>query len=188
MRSPLLYLCFMLICGCGRTDDPTPQSTSIDVSKQWRFDASGNLLTGPGDSQWKSTTFTSAELNLFASMDTASLTGTTVPSQVLESNGYNAIYPNPFILSASHAMGFQFPNGYSGQFVVKLVYVDSLMNPIFKKAFRLQSNAYPPPTTSGINFLIMPSVPVGRHRLYYMLCAASNPRFYTSWGNVQCIQ
>ena len=120
MRLLPFFLFFIILAGCGKSDSPAPQSTSIDVSKQWWFDSFGFLLTGPGDGQWKSTTFTAAELNLFASMDTASLTGTTVPSQVLEPNGYNAIYPNPFILSASHGMGFQFPNGYSGQFVIKL--------------------------------------------------------------------
>ena len=188
MRLTFLFLSIILLSGCGKGDSPNPQSTQIDVSKQWRFDAVGSLLTGPGDGQWKSTLFTALELSLFTSLDTANLTGTTAPSQVLEPNGYNAIYPNPFNFSASHGMGFSFPNGYSGQFVLKLVYVDSMMNPIFKKAVRLQANAYPPPTTSGIYLLIMPSVPVGRHRLYYMLSAASDPRFYTSWGNVQCIQ
>ena len=184
------FLFFILLCGCRskETPTPTPQSTQIDVSKQWRFDATGLLLTGPGDGQWKSTTFTAQELNLFASLDTANLIGTTTPAQVLETNGYNAIYPNPFILSGPHAMSFTFPNGYSGQFVLKLVYVDSLMNPLFKKAVKLQSNAYPPPTTSGVNIQILPSVPVGRHRLYYTLSSASNPNFYTCWGNIQCTQ
>ena len=184
----LIFLCCIVLASCGRSDDPIPQQTSIDVSKQWRFDASGNLLTGPGDGQWKSTSFTAQELALFAALDTANLTGTTAPAQVLESNGYNAIYPNPFLASASHAMSFSFPNGYSGQFVLKLVYTDSLMNPLLKKTIRLQANASPPPTTSSINLQIMPLLPAGRHRLYYMLCAASNPRFYSSWGNIQCIQ
>ncbi len=184
------FLFFILLCGCGNKETPTPipQSTQIDVLKQWRFDISGNLLTGPGDGQWKSTAFTAQELNLFTSLDTTNLTGTTTPPQVLESNGYNAIYPNPFILSAPHGMHFSFPNGYAGQFVLKLVYVDSLMNPLFKKAVRLQSNAYPPPTTSGLDLYILPVVSVGRHRLYYTLSSASNPHFYTCWGNVECIQ
>ncbi len=186
MRLPFLYFLFILMCGCGKSDSPAPQPTPIDVSKQWWFDATGLLLTGPGDGQWRSTTFTAQELALFASLDTTSLTGTTAPPQVLETHGYNAIYPNPFIASASHAMSFNFPNGYSGQFVLKLVYVDSLMNPLFKKVVRLQSIAAPPPTTSGVSVLIIPSVPAGRHRLYYMLSAASNPRIYTTWGNIHC--
>jgi hypothetical protein len=187
MRLPIFYLSFILLCGCGKSDSSNTQQTPIDVSKQWWFDASGNLLTGPGDGQWKSTTFSVQELGLFTSLDTADLTGTTAPTQVLESNGYNAIYPNPFKLSLSHGMHFSFSNGYSGQFVLKLVYADSLMNPVFKKTVRLQANAYLPPTPSSLNVLIVPQVPVARLRLYYILSAASNPRFYTCWGNVQCI-
>jgi hypothetical protein len=154
------------------------------VSKQWLFDASGNMLTGSGDGQWQPTTFTTQELNLFNSLDTASLAGTTTPTAVLiASGGYNAIYPNPF--SSSHGMGFAFPNGYGGAFVLKLVYVDSLMNPVYKKAVRLQCTASPPPTTSAAFVAILPSIPVARLRLYFTLSTAADPYFYKSWGNIQ---
>lgn len=184
----LQLLPFVLIClllnNCNKSESSGTQTTQIDVSKQWWFDAFGVMLTGPGDNQWKATTFTAQELNLFSSLDTADLTGTTTPSAVLIASGsHNAVYPNPF--SSSQQLPFSFPNGYAGQFVLKLIYVDSLMNPLLKKAVRLQSNAYPPPTTSGVAVLIQPTIPVGRFRLYYTLSSISNPHFFKCWGNIQ---
>ncbi|HMI78558.1 MAG TPA: hypothetical protein VK484_07170 [Ferruginibacter sp.] len=164
----------VLLGACGKDNNTDQNQTAqIDVSKQWWFDALGNMLTGPGDNQWQPTTFTAQELNLFSSLDTASLAGTTTPVAVLMSS---AIYPNPF--STNHAMHFSFPNGYGGSFVLKLVYVDSLMNPVYKKAVRLQCTANPPPTSSGASVIISPSLPVAR-------LTAANPHFHKCWGNIQ---
>lgn len=180
---PAIFIC-LLLAACNKSDSPGTQATPIDVSKQWWFDASGNMLTGPGDNQWKAINFTAQELSLFSSLDTANLVGTTTPAAVLIASGsHNALYPNPF--SSSQQLPFSFPNGYAGQFVLKLVYVDSLMKPLLKKVVRLQSNAYPPPTTSGVAVTIMPTIPVGRARLYYTLSSATDPHFFKCWGNIQ---
>lgn len=180
---PAIFIC-LLLNACNKSNSPGNQITQIDVSNQWWFDVSGNMLTGPGDNQWKATTFTAQELSLFSNLDTANLIGTTTPGSVLLASGsHHALYPNPF--SSSQQLPFSFPNGYAGQFVLKLVYVDSLMNPLLKKVVRLRSNAYPPPTTSGVAVIIQPIIPVGRLRLYYTLSSASDPHFFKCWGNIQ---
>jgi len=175
----------VLLGGCGKDPAPAPmpQAVQIDVSKQWWFDPLGFMLSGPGDDQWKPIGFNLQELNLFSSLDTASLAGTTTPASVLMApSGQNASFPNPF--TTAHSLVFTFPSGYAGSFVLKLVYVDSLMNPVEKKAVRLQCTANPP-ATSSVHIQIMPAVPVARMRLYFSLSSAANPHFHKVWGNVQ---
>jgi len=177
---PAFLICLLFI-GCSKSSDSN-QITQIDVSQQWKFDALGNTISGPGDTQWQSTTFTSQELSLFSSMDTANLTGTVMPGAVLRTQNFP--FPNPF--TTSHNLVLSFPNGYVGPFVLKMVYVDSLMNPLLKMSTRWQATAYAPPTASSFGVTITPTiVPVGRFRLYYTLSAASNPHFYKCWGNIQ---
>lgn len=177
----LTILVFLIFFSCSKSNDSN-QPTQIDVSQQWKFDALGNTLSGPGDTQWQSTTFTSQELGLFNSMDTANLTGTTTPSAVLHTQNFPC--PNPF--ASSQNLFLTFPSGYTGPFVLKMVYVDSLMNPILKMSSRWSATAYSPPTPSGFGLTITPTIlPTGRFRLYYTLSAASNPHFYKCWGNIQ---
>lgn len=179
MRTKLIfYLIFVLIIinSCSKKNDA--EVTSIDVSNQWSIDLSGNVILSLGDGQWQTKTFTSQELNLFSSLDTANLSGTTTPASVLETPpGYNSTYPNPFI--TVNALSLQFPGGYSGQFVLKCVVVDSTMTAHFKAATRLTVSS------SSTTILFNPTIPVGRFRFFYTLSSQSNPHFYKSWGNIQ---
>jgi hypothetical protein len=60
------------------------------------------------------------------------------------------------------------------------------MNPLFKKAERLQAAVYGPLNLSASNtILIAPNLPAGKYRLYYTLSSQANPHLYTSWGNIQ---
>ena len=183
----IAYLVFSAFLFYSCKKDASKQQPTIDISEQWTIDGLGNLIFGYADGQWQTKTFTSPELALFSSMDTANLTGTTKPGVVLENTlNYNSTYPNPFVSSGGHRLHFEFTSGYSGQLILKMVYVDSLMIPRFKIATRFQSNALPPPVPSAIEIAIHPSLPSpGRYRLYYTLSAQGNPHFYKSWGNVQ---
>ena len=178
-------LAVFIIISCNKNSDTGNTTTPIDVSAQWKFDLLGYPILALADGQWQSKTFTSNELNLFNSLDTANLSGTTTPASVVETPGsYNSIYPNPF--NSVFAMYFRFTTGYSGPFVFKCVIVDSLMNPIVKKVIRLQATVSPVPgNPSSSNFQIMPNIPIGRFRLYYTLNSQANPHFYKSWGNIQ---
>ena len=170
---------------CNKSNDAT-NNASIDVSAQWQIDALGNLILGLPDGQWQSKTFSTAELNLFTSLDTANLNGTATPTAVLENNNlrHNSIYPNPF--TSTFYIQFGFTPGYSGQFVFKSVIVDSLMNPVDKKVVRMQATVFGPGNVSNSNAVgFASSLTVGRYRLYYTLSSQANPHFYKSWGNIQ---
>ncbi|MEP7166315.1 MAG: hypothetical protein ABI741_16560 [Ferruginibacter sp.] len=181
-----LLFSIIIISSCSKTTDADKQA--IDVSQQWNIDIVGNLILGTGDAQWQSKNFTSQELSLFSSLDTADLTGTSSPVAVLE-HTYNFTYPNPFYISSGHTLHFSFTNGYSGPFVLKLVYVDNRMNPVFKTAVRMQAYAYPPPNASSSNSIVVkPVLSTGSFRLYYTLSSSNDPHFYKSWGNVQGTQ
>ncbi|MEO7043669.1 MAG: hypothetical protein ABI091_00075, partial [Ferruginibacter sp.] len=125
-------------------------------------------------------------LNLFTSLDTANLAGTTTPAAVLEtySPRRNSIIPNPF--STSFQIFFEFNTGFSGQFVFKYVIVDSLMNSLDKRAITMRASVFGPGNVSTSNTIsILPNVPAGRFRLYYTLSSQANQHFYKSWGNIQ---
>ena len=112
-----------------KSDKEEPKT--IDVSKQWLITIQGEVISSPGDDQWQSKTFTTQEMNLFSSLDTANLSGTTAPDSVTGTpHGYNATYPNPFM--TSYALSLHFSDGYSGQIVFKCVIVDSTMTSQFK--------------------------------------------------------
>ncbi len=172
--------CVVTVISSCNEKDTTDPVTTIDVSKQWKFDNSGNVILALGDGQWQSKTFSTQELNLFSSLDTANLSGTTAPGSVLENPPfYNATFPNPF--TSLHILPFKFNSGYSGQIVLKYVVADSTMTALFKAATKLNvSNA-------STNILFNPAISVGRFRLYYTLSSQSNPHFYKSWGNIQKI-
>lgn len=173
-----LFFALIIISSCIKKSDT--EVATIDVSKQWSFDPIGNVILSLGDGQWQSKTFTTQELNLFSSLDTANLSGTTTPSSVLETPpGYNSTYPNPF--TTVNALSLRFANGYSGQIVFKCVVVDSTMTSYFKVATRLNVSS------SSINIAFNPTIPVGRFRIYYTLSSQSSPHFYKSWGNIQKI-
>ena len=166
---PILIVGIFLIA-CKKTSS---SNNSIDVSAQWHFDISGNILSGYPDSQWRSVTFTAKELALFQSLDTVDLAGTTTPASISV-----AFYPNPFYTQFRSAVVY--PHQYTGTCIIKYVIVDNLMTPIFKSF--LVTNAASP----GISlFAILPLIPVGQYRLYYTASAQGNENFYEGWGNIQ---
>jgi hypothetical protein len=177
-KNLFYLLLFVIVFSACKKSDSAPEPTKIDVSAQWVIDFVGLIISGPGDSQWRKKAFTAQEQNLFNSLDTASLVGTSTPDSVIEAPSiYNAPYPNPFV--NFHNLSFRFINGFNGEYVVKYVVVDSLMNPLDKKVTRLQGNH---------TISIMPTLPVGRFRLYFTLSSAANPHFYKCWGNIQRTQ
>ena len=176
-RKLMYYLVFALTAITSCSKKSGAKASAIDVSKQWSIDGLGNIISSPADGQWQAKILTAQELNLFVSLDTANLSGTTTPASVLETPpGYNSTYPNPF--TTLNALSLRFANGFSGQIVFKCVIVDSTMTSYFKAAIRL--NVSGPSTNISFN----PTIPVGRFRIYYTLSSQSNPHFYKSWGNI----
>jgi hypothetical protein len=179
MTTKLISSCILLlilVSACSEKNEP--ETPVIDVSKQWYIDPMGSVIASTGDEQWQSKTFTSQELDLFSSLDTASLNGTTTPGSVLDTPpGYNLAYPNPF--TTVNAIGIRLAPGSAGQIVFKCVVVDSMMTSRFKVATRYNVSG------SSINIALNPTIPAGRFRLYYTLSSQSNPHFYKSWGNIQ---
>jgi hypothetical protein len=180
-----ILLAIIVFVSCGKSNDSKNTSAAIDVSAQWQIDALGNLILGLPDGQWQAKTFTNTELSLFASLDTANLSGTTAPTTVLENpTTYNSIFPNPF--NSVFDIHFGFNPGFSGQFVFKSVIVDSLMNPLDKKVVRMQASIFGPGNVSTSNIIaIAPNLPIGRFRIYYTLSSQGSQHFYESWGNIQ---
>ena len=171
-----LFSALIIVTSCGKKDKIG--TATIDVSKQWSIDGLGNIISSPGDGQWQPTQFTAQELNLFGSLDTANLSGTTTPGSVVQyPSGYISTYPNPF--ATFPALSLRFNSGYSGQIIFKCVIVDSTMTPQFKLATRLIVS------NSTVNMVFNPTIPVGRFRLFFTLSAQSNPHFYKNWGNIQ---
>src|SRR5215470_15406392 len=135
MRAPLLcLLAAAIMSSCHKGDSNS--GTLIDVSQQWKIDALGNLIPGIVDDQWHLKTFSAQEMSLFNSLDTTDLTGTVKPDAVIDTAGYH-FFPNPF--SGAHLMVFLFSTSYTGDVVLKLVYVDKSMNPLFKTSVRLHA-------------------------------------------------
>jgi hypothetical protein len=167
----------ILLLSCNKDQN------NIDVSQQWYVDYNGNLISGPVDGQWGPKVFSTQEQNLFTGLDTASLAGTTTPDSVLSSS---TIIPNPFKTEAMFV--FTFSSGYNGLLEFKYVIVDDHLNVMDKGAIRVQGTSYPniplnPSTSGAVSFT--PNIPAGKFRIYYSLSTASNPSFYTSWGNIQ---
>jgi len=182
----LLSATIIIFISCRKDDNSNNVTPAIDVSAQWQIDAVGNLILGIPDRQWQTKTFTPTELNLFTSLDTTNLTGTTTPTTVLETSSQrnNSIFPNPF--STSFQILFGFNAGFSGQFVFKCVIVDSLLNPLDKKVTIMQASVFGPGNVSTSNIIsIIPNVPIGRFRIYYTLSSNTNQHFYKCWGNIQ---
>ncbi len=182
-----LLAALIIFISCSKSAGSS-NSASIDVTKQWFIDDAGLLIQGLSDGQWSNRAFTSQEQNLFSSLDTANLAGTSQPDSVFEESpvSHNYIIPNPY--SAYSQLHFQFTNGFSGTIMFKMVVVDNHLKPVDKEAFRIQASvcsgcAMPFSNSSLIR--IMPNIPAGQYRLYYTLGSVSNPQFYTSWGNIQ---
>lgn len=182
-----LFFLSVILISCSKTESPSEQLTTIDVSKQWLVGSARQLILGLGDGQWQTKVFTTQEQNLFASLDTANLVGTSKPDSVLESPiSYNCAYPNPF--ASENRLSFRFTNGFNGQIELKFVIVDSLLRTLDKGAMRVQATSYPqiPLNPSSSNELtIKPNIPIGTFRLYYTLSSQLNQHFYKSWGNIQ---
>ena len=163
---------------------------NIDVSQQWTVDYNGNLINGPNDSQWSPKEFSSQELNLFSSLDTANLTGTVKCDSVFTgTSSKNCIFPNPFKTSASFV--FNFSSGFNGLLEFKFVIVDDHLNIIDKGTFKIQATSYPNipqnPSTSG-PVTLTPNISSGKYRIYITLSSEANPHFYKTWGNIEKTQ
>ncbi len=179
----LIVIAFITSC---KKSDPS-NNANIDVSAQWQIDAYENVILGLADGQWQGKSFTAYELSLFSSLDTTNLSGTTTPMAVLDNSArHNSIYPNPFNSNQFYFMKFGFTTGYTGQFVLKSVLVDSQMKPLIKTVARLQAVWGPGNTSTsypiGISYF---GISPGRYRLYYTLSSQANPHFFKCWGNVQ---
>lgn len=172
----------LLVSSCKKSKD----NSTINLSSQYQVDALGNFISGDlSDNQWKNKSFSSAEMALFAGLDTADLSGTTKPDSINQ-RFLNTIYPNPSYLQGGFYYSTYYNIGFSGKVVMKYVLVDSLMNVVDKGAIRLQAQSNPPPTPSTSNAIAFkPNTAPGRFRLYFTFSAASNEHFYKSWGNIQ---
>ncbi len=185
------FLVAVLFISCGKTDKAPDQLALIDVSKQWQVNSVGQLVLGITDGQWQNKIFTIKEQNMFASLDTANLSGTIKPDSVFESSpvSSNFAIPNPF--ASFNQFTFRFTNGFNGQLVFKFVIVDSLMNSLDKGAIRIQAafcSTCPFHPSSSNLIKLAPNIPIGRFRLYYTLSSQSNYHFYKSWGNIEKTQ
>lgn len=187
-KSLFFFLIVLLFVSCDKGNNNTDQSAIIDVTKQWQVDAQGSLILGLSDGQWKNKIFTTEEQNLFASLDTTNLSGTTKPDSVFESTpvSNNFTIPNPF--ASFNQLQLNFSNGYDGQVVLKFVVVDSLLKSIDKGSKKIQASVCSScplhPSTSNL-ITIMPNMPTGKFRFYYTLSTASSKNFYTTWGNIE---
>lgn len=187
LRITTVLFSLVLLSGIACRKEGSAAQTTVDVSRQWDIDALGNLVFGYADGQWQSARFTPTEMNLFHRFDTASLAGTSRPADVLETTlNLNSVFPNPFVESGGHRLQFHFTPGYSGTVLLKAVYVDSLLHPVYSTAMRFSSAALPLPTPALSELIaIRPTVEIGRYRLYYTLSAAGAPDFYKAWGDVE---
>lgn len=176
----IIGLVFATACNKG-------SNNSIDVSKQWKVDNSGTLISGLTDGQWENKTFSSRELNLFNALDTVDLAGTTMPDSVLEEKpiSHNYTFPNPF--NQTTQLSLSFSSGFSGLVVLKYVIVNGDFKIVDKSAIRIQATVCSCPSFSSSSGVIdlMPNVPRGQFRLYYTLSSQGNNHFYKAWGNIQ---
>lgn len=160
---------------------------SIDVSKQWKMDNHGLLISGMTDGQWGNKTFSTQELDLFKSLDTVDLTGTTVPDSVLEEKpvSHNYAFPNPFKQTTN--LFFRFSPGFSGQIVLKYVIVNGDFTVVKKSAIKIQATVCSCPSFSSTSGIIdlLPNVARGQFRIYYTLSSLGNDHFYKTWGNIE---
>ncbi|RAJ98146.1 hypothetical protein LX87_03054 [Larkinella arboricola] len=172
----LLLIFFLISCSKNETQ-PT-----IDVTNLWETAPLGQPMNIPTDKQWESKTFSAAEMNLFASLDTVNLSGTVMPLKVTgpgikDPSTPSMVYPNPF--SKFFNITFAFDSSFAGNVIIKLVIVDQSLHPVLKQAVRLSTNS------GRTQFRFWPDLPAGNFRLYYTLSAQSNPHFHKSWGNIK---
>ena len=178
----LFIIVSVLTTACNKS-----RNNSIDVSKQWKVDNLGLLISGLTDGQWENKTFSSQELSLFNSLDTVDLTGTTMPDSVLEEKpvSHNYASPNPF--NQTTRLFLSFSPGFSGQVVLKYVIINADFTIVDKSAIRIQATVCSCPSLSSSSGVInlMPNVPRGQFRIYYTLSSQGNNHFYKTWGNIQ---
>lgn len=179
----LLIVGSVLITACNKGSN-----NSIDVSEQWKVDGSGFLISGLSDGQWGNKNLTTQELNLFTSLDTVNLTGTTMPDSVFEEKPitHNFSFPNPF--NQISQLSFSFTGGYSGEFVLKYVIVNSGLTILDKGSIKIQAtvcSTCPNLASSSGIIQLTPKIPSGQFRLYYTLSSQANNNFYKTWGNIQ---
>lgn len=178
----LFIIVSVLATACNKDSN-----NSIDVSKQWKTDNLGTLILGLGDGQWGNKTFSARELNLFKSLDTVDLTGTTMPDSVLEEKpvSHNYAFPNPFKQTTN--LSFRFSPRFSGQVVLKYVIVKADFSVVKKSAVRIQATVCSCPSFSSTSAVIdlLPGVTKGQYRLYYTLSSEGHDHFYKTWGNIE---
>jgi len=162
-------------------------NNSIDVSKQWKIDNPGLLISGLDDGQSENKTFSTQELSLFNSFDTVNLAGTTMPGSVLQERplSHNYSFPNPF--NQTTQLSLSFSPRFSGQIVLKYVIVNADFTVVDKSAIRIQATVCSCPSLSSTSGIIdlKPNAPSGQFRLYYTLSSQGNVHFYKTWGNIQ---
>jgi len=171
----------VIISSCSKTTSVNSTTSinsqkAINVSCQQYIDALGNPLEQVGNclSPSDSAGFTQQELNLFNSLDTADLSGTTVPAA-----SYSfAIYPNPILSDLN--IQYHFNNSFSGQIVAKYVITDSLLNPVYKTIAYLNFTS----PYSSLVISLQTSIPAGKYRLFQTLSAQSYNNFSRSWINI----
>jgi len=178
---------FFIVLSVFATACKKDSNHSIDVSKQWKVDNLGLLISGLSDGQWENKTFSAQELNLFKSLDTVDLTGTTMPDSVLEEKpvSHNYAFPNPFKQTTNLSFGFS-PR-FSGQLVLKYVIVNGDFTVVKKSAIRIQATVCSCPSFSSSSGIIdlLTNIPRGQFRLYYTLSSKGNDHFYRTWGNIE---
>ncbi|MGN6248048.1 MAG: hypothetical protein ACTHNG_06810 [Ginsengibacter sp.] len=178
----LFIIVSVLATACNKDSN-----NSIDVSKQWKIDNLGELILGLNDGQWGNKAFSGQELNLFKSLDTVDLTGTTMPDSVFEEKpvSHNYAFPNPFNQTTN--LSFSFSPKFSGQVVLKYVIVNSDFSVVKDSAIRIQSTVCSCPSYSSSSGVIdlLPDVTKGQFRLYYTLSSQGHDHFYKTWGTIE---
>lgn len=147
---------------------------TIDLSAIYAVDNIGNQIGPfPNDNQWKSQIFSDKEMDLFKSLDTANLSGTTIASF---SQHYYA-YPNPSSTNFS-IPAILTPPASGGSIVVKFVVVNGYMLPVKKGAVRVKLDS------TGFAFIISGDFDSGSYRVYFTFSAEGHEHFFKSWGNI----
>jgi hypothetical protein len=160
----IFLIAFICVTGCSKSGG------AIDVSSQSFVDYSGNFLGSAGSGPSSGNDFTSQEIALFSSFDTADLSNYTKPDSV----GIALIYPNPS--SSQVIFTCRLNTNFSDSILAKYVITDNSLRVVYRSSGVI----------SGSNNFgnINPATPIGKYRLFVTLSADGNKNFYTYWVNI----
>lgn len=176
MRFSYIWVFSLLLGACS---EGNTRSKRLDLTVIYPVSPLGiPAAVDPLQRQWENKQLSEAARALFSKLDTADLSGSTMPTQAV----VLPVFPNP-LTESYFTVAAVFNPWFNGQVTLKFVITNAFQDPV--QAGVIPLKAIGGPLESKGQYRVQTRLSPGNYRVYLTLSSTAHPHFYQTWGNIR---